>query len=647
MAEKAWKACYGVLLVLRLLCAIRGTGYIHPDEWFQSGEAIAGIHSSTSLLRTWEFDAASPSRSLASLHLFQFPLVAWVHLNCRFGVSASSYSLFLAQRATSFFTSLTLDFVAARLVAPSTRQRLQTYKTLCILGSSHAVLSLCTRPFSNGAEAALLALCLLLTRAVVGLSHAESRAYVPVWVARQSWIRYCSALFCLGAAGLFVRFTFVAFALPCAAYVAVAGIRLCRRQSILSTAALYAYLLLETLPSFVFVVLLHICTDSKLYRGKWFSSPLLLAPINLLRYNLDPQNLAEHGTHPRWLHVVVNAPIVLGASVWLYGALKISLWAAGRKVERRKKVKGKAKEIDVDAAVQLTMRKIYLATVLVPIALLSVQPHQEPRFLLPTVLPSTLLFAEACFGEAHRRMQMGRRTRRLLLSLYLLQHAVLTILFSFLHHGAVLPTLFNINNALSGRKSAGWLPLSDHTGPASPTASLHIIFWRTFMPPRHLILPLQPRGSSQGGSQTRYPTISDHGSMPARTLAAWLRSTGRTLSTSPNQSREELEAEDDNERHIAHSRQLVVAPTWALADLERSLDMEGEQRETDLVRLATFGPQVDLDHLAEVMTTWRREAGWASLKDAASIQLVEFFDVKQAASVHREPPPVASMHTQS
>ena len=31
------------LVLLRLGCAVFGTGYIHPDEYFQNGEALASM----------------------------------------------------------------------------------------------------------------------------------------------------------------------------------------------------------------------------------------------------------------------------------------------------------------------------------------------------------------------------------------------------------------------------------------------------------------------------------------------------------------------------------------------------------------------------------------------------------------------------
>lgn len=36
----------------------------------------------------------------------------------------------------------------------------------------------------------------------------------------------------------------------------------------------------------------------------------VVTPLNFLRYNSDTGNLKKHGLHPRWLHVVVNVPLL-------------------------------------------------------------------------------------------------------------------------------------------------------------------------------------------------------------------------------------------------------------------------------------------------------------------------------------------------
>jgi len=40
---------------------------------------------------------------------------------------------------------------------------------------------------------------------------------------------------------------------------------------------------------------------------------IIITPLMLLKYNTNITNLASHGLHPRWLHILVNMPMMFGA----------------------------------------------------------------------------------------------------------------------------------------------------------------------------------------------------------------------------------------------------------------------------------------------------------------------------------------------
>ena len=80
---QSFRTTYAGLLIARACFAIFGTGYIHPDEYFQNGEVTAGMlylhifhifHVSEcpsegrifgyDVLRTWEWDQSFPIRSI-------------------------------------------------------------------------------------------------------------------------------------------------------------------------------------------------------------------------------------------------------------------------------------------------------------------------------------------------------------------------------------------------------------------------------------------------------------------------------------------------------------------------------------------------------------------------------------------------------
>lgn len=67
-----------------------------------------------------------------------------------------------------------------------------------------------------------------------------------------------------------------------------------------------------------------------------------------------------------------------------------------------------------------------------------------------------------------------------------------TILFGYLHQGGLVPALLKLNDELR-KPGLPFLkqPVEDEM--------LQVVFWRTFMPPRHLLLPLYGKRASHLG----------------------------------------------------------------------------------------------------------------------------------------------------
>jgi len=79
----------------------------------------------------------------------------------------------------------------------------------------------------------------------------------------------------------------------------------------------------------------------------------VITPLNNLTYNLASSNLAKHGLHPYYQHVLVNLPLLLGpAALLLFTQPHLSL-------------------------------RLYSA--ISGVFVLSIFQHQEARFLLPTI----------------------------------------------------------------------------------------------------------------------------------------------------------------------------------------------------------------------------------------------------------------------
>jgi len=68
--------------------------------------------------------------------------------------------------------------------------------------------------------------------------------------------------------------------------------------------------------------------------------------------------------------------------------------------------------------------------------------------------------------------------------LWITHSIIVTVLLGYLHQGGLVPTLLKLNDEL-------------RLGPESTllknvvaTDGIDFVFWKTFMPPRHLLLPL-------------------------------------------------------------------------------------------------------------------------------------------------------------
>ena len=164
--------------------------------------------------------------------------------------------------------------------------------------------------------------------------------------------------------------------------------------------------------------------------------------------------------------------------------------------------------------------------------------------------------------------------------MHVAQHLLLVCFYS-LHHCALLPTLFHLNALLRASTPTPALELSPHSFPLR--TELHV--WRTFMPPRHLVLP--PRDVDVWARAS----VQDHGSLDVEQLAGLLLAP-RNIEVPPMPRTLEPPSNE--------LLRLLIAPAWALPPLEAEL----QRREARTDVLYVSQPQLDMDHLPEVAALW-------------------------------------------
>jgi hypothetical protein len=211
--------------------------------------------------------------------------------------------------------------------------------------------------------------------------------------------------------------------------------------------------------------------------GWYFTSTVspLLAPLNNFIYNMNPANLAQHGIHPRYMHLV-NLALLFGL------ALLLVRWPVSTPALKGNPAGG--------------MRKSLAISCLFAISVLSVMPHQEPRFLLPV---SVGLFA--CIPT------IPRRFRRLFWPLWIVIQLSLIGLFGFWHQGGVVPCLRYLarqfppsdaviqctvksvlSNAVNRRymENCTW-EAGKEPASTQPKFVTRLHFWKVYTPPRFFL----------------------------------------------------------------------------------------------------------------------------------------------------------------
>ncbi|XP_061171181.1 GPI mannosyltransferase 4-like [Saccostrea echinata] len=481
MPYLAWLQSHKIWLSLVLLrfCLVflPQQGYIHPDEFFQNTEVVAGDVLNISVLRSWEFSAGL--RSVPPIYFQSGPpfyLMKGIPL-----LRTSCWAVVLP-RLNACLLSLVVDFVVACVCGLSS---LESKTVLPILASSYIMLTYLTRTFSNSIETVVFSLLLLLVMKVVkdiqankefketqkeqhdryqrmsleefrnkhntksvGCKHITNISSMTFF-----WIGFLSAI------GLFDRPTFAAFSVGPVLWlimtVVIAGDGLMSCFTFMTFGAV--------LPSLVMVLI-----DTQYYSGKtvvdilsrfrqcvvtsenvaecWedFFKLFVVTPLNFIKYNTDPNNLSSHGRHPLYTHLVVNLLILFGPFVVLM------LVEVKRLLLRQ----------------STSPRHVLLCFVMVPVFILSMFPHQEPRFLLP-ILPVVILL---CASTLH-----CVRYRYLFFSVWSIFNITCTFFYGVFHQGGVIPLL-------------SYIEKHTHNPHAVFTHQDQFLFFHTYMPPRSLLL---------------------------------------------------------------------------------------------------------------------------------------------------------------
>ncbi|OAX82488.1 hypothetical protein ACJ72_03158 [Emergomyces africanus] len=423
-----WRRTYLLLLVVRVYFAL-SPSYLHPDENFQGPEIFAGQIYNYPSKPTWEFTSDHPIRSVFPLWLLYgvpMTLLKWLWAEAGTG-STPPDLIYYVLRGGMFVLSFVMeDWAIHELVSSSPRLRRQT---VVLVASSYVTWTFQTHTFSNSLETLLVAWSLVLMQRIL-----ENKQHSSIFA--------CVVLSFVLVAGVFNRITFPAFIL-------IPGLRLVP-HFIHKPLSLLTIIIFGLMSCFI-----AIFTDTDFYStsptslSDVFRKPII-TPLNNLFYNSDTSNLANHGLHPRYNHFFVNLPQLLGP---IYLLLLCSFAIPS-------------------ARSYFSLRNLRAVSALSATALLSLFPHQEPRFLIPCV-PLLL----TCFRPPRSRV---------LLASWVLFNATLGIFMGIYHQGGVIPTQLHLPTLLAN--STAPLPSSpERDDLPMPSGTVSAFWWKTYSPPSWLL----------------------------------------------------------------------------------------------------------------------------------------------------------------
>ena len=201
----------------------------------------------------------------------------------------------------------------------------------------------------------------------------------------------------------------------------------------------------------------------------------VVTPLNFLKYNVNTKNLQDHGLHPHYVHFLVNVPL-------LYNVLGIiGLVTFGKMLHSGIK----AQWLDLPRIQSVV--GLMTASFITPIALLSIFPHQEPRFIIPTLLPLVFLYApnmsqtsgvdtvsRIAENNVHPDASSGRTKLSKMQIIWFILNITLTLFYGYAHQGGVLPLTSHIATELKAKPDLTHLHLFTSHTYSIPTALLHL-----------------------------------------------------------------------------------------------------------------------------------------------------------------------------
>jgi len=215
--------------------------------------------------------------------------------------------------------------------------------------------------------------------------------------------------------------------------------------------------LIAILVSATFWLFVAVATDTAFYNGpaattsfralfSYIHTIPVITPINNLLYNTKASNLKQHGLHPHYQHLLINLPQLLGPALLLLIPFPPRWW-----------------RFNIDHM----LHNPRLTAAITGAIILSVIPHQEPRFLLPCV-PLLLTCVRLPIDEVWRKrfwVAWG------------VFNALLGTLMGIYHQGGIVPAQLNMPNTVR----------TSLLNTNSNAKQIEVHWWKTYPPSLYML----------------------------------------------------------------------------------------------------------------------------------------------------------------
>lgn len=444
---------YVILICLRFLFVFQlHTGYLHPDEFFQSLEVAAGDIYNVDVLRTWEFQLADdgPLRSIAGLMPFvYFPILAYKQFLSTFLKSSLPndlrgfdmiYRVVFPVRFMTVLLSCLVDlfiYSYSRLLDSSNASGRPPLSLLLYASSCFGGLLWGGRTIVNTWESILVALFGLLFIKVMKKLEYSINSILDLCIV--TFLLCCQSAICVWA--LFLRPTYPLFIFSMALLELFVILRKLR-EKIMITLAFATCVLAALFLKCLSIDTLYFNAQSSSMHNQPFINYTICIPCRFFLYNTNFQFVSRHGVHSRFTHLFINCPLMVGPIICYFAFVhRVTLY-------------------------KFPLNLTWLS-VIFPIFVLSFIPHQEARFLIPC-LPFIFLLAGHHFAQYLYSDEMKNRLKS--------SHYHLILIFIWLIHQFLLTLFYN------NLHQAGLLAYMKTLG-GTHDCPMHL-FYRTYMPPR-------------------------------------------------------------------------------------------------------------------------------------------------------------------